>query len=461
MNNRRFIRKWIGLGLLVSALVVYAVSLLVGSARSDVGAAAREVGRRVEQRMLLLDSYIQKALQGNPDQWPELGDLPEDMVVYRYLGDSLQSWVNQFPLRNDDIRPLTLVQRIGDSRSSLSSPLADASPQPSFVNYGPKWYLVKAVEGPSSKVIAGLEIVDELREKSLNRHFRTNEKYSVKPLSASVGAPVSVNGVPLFLLADETLAQPSGTHSALLWLAVGLLMAGLLFLLNAYPTLPCLLMVLACQGGVLTWLYVDGSRLFQDSQLFSPLLYADGPFFYSLGAVILVNLAISLTVWDLYLVRWTLLKQIRRRNSRILEAILMGLLVLMVMGVAVYLHIAFRSILVNSSINLELYKVFLLTGYTALVYVSFLGLSITLPVLLQMLSPFARTLLGIRYDMFTGWSRVGYAAASAMTCSPVGAAWGMPPPSAFILPSSPPSWDLTRSSGASTSGPPGWPWTGT
>ena len=288
MNKRRLIRKWISLGLIVSALVVYAVSLLVGSARSDVSAAAREVGRRVEHRMLLLDSYISKALEGDPDQWPELGGLPEDMVVYRYRGDSLISWVNQFPLRNDDIRPLTLVQRIGDSRSSLSSPLSDATGQPSFVNYGPKWYLVKAVEGASTKVIAGLEIVDELREKSLNRHFRINEKYSVRPLSSSTGAPVSVNGVPLFLLADETLAQPSGTHSALLWLAVGLLMAGLLFLLNAYPTLPCLLLVLVCQGGVLSWLYAGGRRLFQDSQLFSPLLYADGPFLYSLGAVILL-----------------------------------------------------------------------------------------------------------------------------------------------------------------------------
>ena len=411
MNKRRSIRKWIGLGLLVSAMAAYAVSLLVGSARSDVSAAAREVGRRVEHRMLLLDSYIRKAMEGAPDQWPELGDLPEDMVVYRYREDSLQSWVNQFPLRNDDIRPLTLVQRIGDSRSSLSSPLSDATGQPSFVNYGPKWYLVKAVEEASTKVIAGLEIVDELREKSINHHFRINEKYSVKPLSASTGAPVSVNGVPLFLLADETLAQPSGTHSALLWIAVGLLMAGLLLLLSSCPTLPCLLPVLACQGGVLAWLYVNGGQLFQDSQLFSPLLYADGPFFYSLGAVILVNLAISLLVWDLYLVRWTLLKQIRRRNSRLLEAVLTGLLVLMTVGVAVYLHVAFRSILANSSVNMELYKVFLLSGYTALVYLSFLGLSVALPILLQMLSPFARTLMGIRYDMFSGWSRVGYAAA--------------------------------------------------
>ena len=50
MNKRRSIRKWIGLGLLVSAMAAYAVSLLVGSARSDVSAAAREVGRRVEYR---------------------------------------------------------------------------------------------------------------------------------------------------------------------------------------------------------------------------------------------------------------------------------------------------------------------------------------------------------------------------------------------------------------------------
>ena len=69
------------------------------------------MSRKVEARMNLLDAYIEQALQGDPTTWMDLQGLPEDMVVYRYYADSLQSWANQFPLRNDDIHLRTLVQR--------------------------------------------------------------------------------------------------------------------------------------------------------------------------------------------------------------------------------------------------------------------------------------------------------------------------------------------------------------
>ena len=412
MNRKRIIRQWWSVGLMAAAVITYAISAAVGTGRSDVKSAAREMSQKVEVRMNLLDSYIEQALQGDPQAWMDLQGLPEDMVVYRYYDDSLQSWANQFPLRNDDIHLRTLVQRLGDTRSSLASPLWEASAQPTFVNYGSKWYLIKAVEGASCKVVAGLEIVNELSsaaQSGVNRHFRVNERYSVRPLSAGVGSPVCVNGEPLFLLTDETLAEPSGTHSALLWLAVGLLFAGLIVLLSVHPTLPGLIGVILCQMAALAWLYLCGPHLFQNTQLFSPLLYADGPLLYSLGAVVLVNLGINLVVMDLFLVRWTLLKQIRRRHSRSLQWVVAGILCLLFLAIAAHLHACFRSILINSSINLELYKVFLLTGFTAVVYISFLALSITLPVLLQMLSPFARALLGIRYDIFTPVGRLLYA----------------------------------------------------
>ena len=413
MNRKRSIRQWCSVALMAAAVIVFVISALVGTGRSDVTSAAREMSRKVETRMNLLDAYIEQALEGDPATWMDLQGLPEDMVVYRYYADSLQSWANQFPLRNDDIHLRTLVQRLGDTRSSLASPLWEASALPSFMNYGPKWYLVKAVEGTDCKVVAGLEIVNELSpgtQSGVNRHFRVNERYSVRPLSAGVGAPVCVSGEPLFLLTDETLAEPSGTHSALLWLAIGLLFAGLILLLSAHPTLPWLVGVMLCQAAVLAWLYLNGPHLFQNTQLFSPLLYADGPLLYSLGAVILVNLGINLVVMDLFLVRWTLLKQVRRLHSRPLQWVLAGLLLVLFLAIAIYLHLTFQSILNNSSINLELYKVFLINDYTAVVYVSFLALSIALPVLLQMLSPFARALLGLRYDIFTPLGRLLYAA---------------------------------------------------
>ena len=176
---------------MAAAFLAFAASFFSGIGRGHIDGVARELSEKVEKRMAVLDGYIEKALEGAPDEWMDLGNLPEDMVVYRYVGDTLQSWANQFPIRNDDIRPQALVQRLGDSRNSFVSPLRDVSEYPTFVNHGSKWYLVKKVLSERCQVIAGLEIVDELRPGSLNGanpHFRVEGRYRIRPLSAGVGA---------------------------------------------------------------------------------------------------------------------------------------------------------------------------------------------------------------------------------------------------------------------------------
>ena len=75
------------------------------------------------------------------------------------------------------------------------------------------------------------------------------------------------------------------------------------------------------------------------------------------------------------------------------------------------MHYTFQSILVNSNICLELYKVMLLTPFTGVVYLSFLALAMALPLLLQMLSPLVRSLAGVRYDMFSTTGRIVFAVA--------------------------------------------------
>ncbi len=414
MNRKqRLIRGWVSGVMLAISAVLFAVSLSRVTVRSSLESAAQELGQRVEHRLTLLDTYVGKALQADLNDWMTLEGLPADMVVYRYQEDTLQSWAHQFPIRSDDLRPRTLVERLGDTRSSLTSPLSEAGEHFSFMNLGPKWYLVKAFQGDGCKIIAGLEIVNELQAGSLNGinpQFRTADRYTARPLSTSVGVPVQVGGVPLFKLTDEKLSTPSRQYSGLLWVAIALLSIGLLLLLSVHPTLPYLALVVFIQGGLLSWLYFYGRNLDQVTQLFSPLLYADGSFFYSLGVVVIVNLAIVLLVYDLYLVRWTLLKAIRRNNSRWLQGLLAAVIVLMVAGILVYWHLSFQSILINSIVCLELYKLTLLSPYTAVVYASYLALALALPMLLQMLSPLLRSLLGIRYDVYHRSGRIGFAA---------------------------------------------------
>ena len=412
MNKRMNIRRWFSIALLSAAVLVLAVSLLTGNRSGNMESAAQELGEKMEKRMALLDKYIDVALHTDPGQWMDLEKLPEDMVVYRYVKDTLQSWANQFPIRNDDIRPRTLVQRLGDSRDNLSSPLSDVPEHMVYANHGPKWYLEKAVQGDGCKIIAGLEIVNELQAGSLNginKHFRQDARFNIRPISSSVGAPVQVNGIPLMKLTTEKMTEPYQQHSTLTWLAVALLLAASLLFLSTRPSALWLGVILALQMTTLAWLYFYGRNLSQVSQLFTPLLYADGHFLYSLGAVMLVNLAITLAVLDIYLVRWTLLKGLRRQNSKWMQGTLAFFTCVLIVAICAYIHLTFKSIQYNSNITLELFKVGLLSRHTALVYVSFLALTLTVPLLVQMLSPLVRSLFGIRYDAFSTTGRILYA----------------------------------------------------
>ena len=413
MNKRVRIRRYLAVILAAAAAITLAVSLLSGPRSSAVESAAQDLGKTLEGRMARLDRFVSRALATPEGEWMQLDGLPEDMVVYRYCADTLQSWAHQFPLRTDDIRPRTLLQRLGDSRDNLSSPLAGVTEQLSYVSLGPKWYLIKAVQGEESKIIAGLEIVNELQAGSLNginRHFRLDSRYTIRPLSAGVGVPVLVGGLPLMKLTAESLSQPYQRYSAFTWLAVALLLAASLLVLRNHPSPLGLGLILLLQLGLLGWLFTYGRQLSQVSQLFTPLLYADGHFLYSLGALLLVNLAITLTVLDVFLVRRTLLRRVLRRGLRWEEGLLAGVLGLALAAVALYVHLTFRSIQYNSNISLELYKVAVLSRHTPLVYASFLALTLALPLLVQLAAPLLRKLFGIRSNAFSLTGRIVYAA---------------------------------------------------
>ena len=181
MSKTLRIRFWTGVAVLSVALALLAASLLANQSHPDTESTARDLGRRVEKRLALLDGYAAQALSADTEAWLRLEDLPEDMVVYRYREDTLQSWAHQFPLRNDDIRSRTLIQRLGDGRSNAASPLAALSSAVTYVNYGPKWFLARSIREGDLTVIVGLEVINELKSSpfnGVNPRFRLSDRYS-------------------------------------------------------------------------------------------------------------------------------------------------------------------------------------------------------------------------------------------------------------------------------------------
>ena len=157
-----------GLMLLGAFLLFWATS--IGGAPGDTDQAAGRVERIVSRRMAKLDGYMQKALDGNWTEWMQLDNLPSDMVVYRYVDNSLQSWDHTFIVLNDDVQSRMLFQRLTDPNNNFSSPFADLGDEPTFLNIGQSWYLARMVVRNECKVIGGLEVTDALELRDGNKH---------------------------------------------------------------------------------------------------------------------------------------------------------------------------------------------------------------------------------------------------------------------------------------------------
>ena len=344
-----------------AALTVTAV-LTLRSSPPDVGKAAERAEKDLVKRMEALDSQIETALAEDRGWIGDLG-LPRDMVLYRYVEDTLQSWCNQFPVKNDDITGKVVIQRLSRPMESISSPLAEIGDIPSFVNYGQKWFIVKSRSKGPVRVIAGLEVMDTVDEDDaggINPKINPGRGYSIVPLSENGGSVVRIDGKPVFKIASESISGQGTFVSPALF-----------------------------------------------SKLFSPTIYADGRILNSLGVVLTLSLSIVAAVCLVFAFRKRILRRILDgSHPRRRLAIHTALLILLLAGILAYTHFIFKSLILNSGITLELYRLSELNVYSLLVYLMLTCLLMTVPLVGIMLEPPLKKLLGIRLDPLSGTSRI-------------------------------------------------------
>ena len=389
--------------LLLCAAVAFFIAAFINSRLyNSSGMAAGRMGRIIDKRLAILTTYVGEAMAQDPNGWMKLDRLPEDMTVYRYVDDTLQSWCNQFSTENDDISRRMLVERFTDTRNSLVSPLLGTDTTWSYINIGPKWYIARNFPyGETGLMIAGLEIKNPLDEGSINAvnpRLKLHESFALHPISDSGGTAVYVQGTPMLKIIGEGSANISLiTDSLSLWLSVLFLLAALLLYLMTHRSLLNLCISLLAALIATGAMFLSGRGLHGNSSLFSPTIYAAGSLWYSLGAMLLMSLFIYVFVCSLFICRKEIIKPLWRRMwTRCLYAIA---IVLLLVGTAVYIHCSFTSIIMNSNISLELHKIGTLSQYTAYVYLSDIFLLSTLPLFAQMLRPvFAWRL---RYTVFS------------------------------------------------------------
>ena len=411
MNTKEWLHKRLPFTALILALILFVLSLANNNAVSNTDKVAVETASRIEKRLTALEGHIQTALDTDRKELILPEGMPEDMVIYRYINDSLQSWSNQFSIINDNISSLLVFQRLTDRRSQIVSPLTDVTDEISYLNLGPKWYLVKSVSGAGGqKVIAGLEIkntlIDDARrnENGVNPYLKLPGKYSILPLTHSGGSAVEIDGKPLFkILYDGSQATPFFDNSMLRWVAVILFAFAIVMFLAGHRTLK----VFAAATIILTLLflmsYVWGIQMNGSVELFSPIIYADGPVLFSLGSLLLINTYITMMVTCLFLIRNRITAMARssrihyRRNLLIFGVCVIILSILTIS----YTQFTLKSLLLNSNISIELYRWNTNILYTVIVYMSYTGLLFCILLLLQCLRPVVKEFIGYRYDMLS------------------------------------------------------------
>ena len=383
----------------VAAIFSFAIVLLLLSYiipdGNNLESEVRTLESNIHKRQQILHNYVQKAFSIPINEWLELDDFPDDMVIYRYNEDTLQSWVNQFPITNDETDALNLWYRINHltSKSQYNTPLAYLSDQEQYVNLGSAWYLVKVYSMNRVKIISALLIkTDYLSDNSIlvnriNPELGIKRKLILTPVSYDDGYVVyGIVGDPLFTVVGDITAGYNPYANILRWMAIVMVGIGLyVYMLSRRNLKTCLFFIL---GITILWgvAYKLGISLRYVSPLFSPNIYADSGIFSSFGAFLINNIYVFLFVLGLYKFRKKIIT-VAIKSKRTVKGILFLLFSIIVVGICIYIHFVFRSLIFNSNVALELFRLQELNIYSVLSYLSFGLLFASLLLMIQFLVP--------------------------------------------------------------------------
>lgn len=392
MKFKTFISEYLAYILLILAVMAGIGSFFTSISGFDTEDVAHHVSMRLSHRMERLDNYSMEVLHApaDADHWADLKGLPDDMVIYRYVADTLHSWYNIFSVNNDDITTRALYQRISDPRVSLTSPLSSVSEEPSFMNMGSKWYIVKMYEDGDSKVVSGL-LVKNIQEEDIQKghngisdHIHIHGRYDVSTLSDGEGSTVYLEGVPVFkvVVASGMSNNPVMLSSyGFRWVAMLLLVASLMvFLYRHRRPRYCLAVVLTflLMALIARWW---GMQLMEYVQFFSPTLYAHDGLLNSFGNLLFFNVLIFLTAWSVFLCRNSISEWACRseRRGRLTMAVGMAVPPLQLL----YILYTFSSLIKNSSVTVELYRFSSLSVYSAITYITYILLAVSVLLVME------------------------------------------------------------------------------
>ena len=125
-----------------------------------------------------------------------------------------------------------------------------------------------------------------------------------------------LDGVPVFKLVSSGITSASLlAHSVLIWISIGLIVIALFLHLRSKRHLKNLAAVLPLLYAIIICTHFWGQTIKDSSILFSPLVYADGKIFNSIGDAFIYSMAMFLTICAVFMTRTDLYKVILKGKT--------------------------------------------------------------------------------------------------------------------------------------------------
>lgn len=374
------------------AILCMIVADLAHPGEADLASrATRRMERRIQKKEAKLVEYVDKTLHLGSADWISFKSFPEDFVIYRYCSDTLQSWINRFNINNDDISTLHHWHRLHylNNGSMAYTPLAYLSDRPQYINLGSSWYVVKAYDVGPDKIITGIHIKDQYPSDNfefvdvMNKSLRLSSRYTTVTLDEAGSHIVhSTDGTPLFSILpahNTSFKYRDYTH---LWIAVLLLVCGLLIMHNGLKSTKSMLITIIGILGARMMVVLLAERINPGNSFFSPSTYAYNRLFDSFAALIFNNLTVVLLAYSVFLARRDLYRRYIRlaRWAKILCKVLSAAAVI---GIAAYINFTLMTLIFNSNISLNIAAIAEISSYTLISYFSYALLFLSLLFSLQ------------------------------------------------------------------------------
>lgn len=394
--SREILKAFLVPALFALASIAFFIVSVADRSRAGNGfSVSSRIERRLDKRLGQLDRYASQAAQADSREWVHFASLPDDMVLYRYCCDTLQSWQHLFPVGNDDIRSKLMYQRISRPEFGLCSPLATIGSEWEYVNIGPKWYVARCVSEGEVKVIAGLEICnmpDGRTVSDINPKLVRGDEAQIFPLTGNAGYPVYCDGRVIFVsIPFPDKGNIVFANSVFRW--IGLFLLAFAFVLLLERRKSWILYGVAVAGFTLMFFVARSWGLqMEDSRgMFSPTVYAGSAFLSSFGI---------LAVVDAYIFLLTLCTFLMRSRIRTGVPVLAGLSAA-ALGISVFGVYSSVNLVRNSSISF-IFRWFggeILYSAAAIFFTTLLLLSVMM--LCQMSEPFFRERKGRTFNLFS------------------------------------------------------------